>query len=250
MDYVKLSEQKITGQRVVHKFGRNASVGTSFVPVAFGGVYQTPQTATALRIAAGNANDTAAGSGAREITLIGLDENGNEVTETVATAGTSASSATTATFLRLYRAYVSASGTYATAVAGSHSADIVIENSAGGTTWATIDATNFPKGQSEIGVYSVPSGKKAYIQSVYFFTDSSRTTDIICFQRHNILQSSAPYDAMRIVFLESLQGGEGAIEPRTPFGPFSGPCDVGFMAQVEASTAFVEIDFEIIVIDD
>lgn len=28
---------------IVHKFGRNSAVGTSFVPVCIGGVYQTPQ---------------------------------------------------------------------------------------------------------------------------------------------------------------------------------------------------------------
>lgn len=102
--------------------------------------------------AGGNAADTAAGAGAREVTLIGLDASGNVVTEAIATNGISASSATTNSFIRLYRAYVSASGTYATAAAGSHTAAIVIENSAGGTDWLTIDATSFPLAQSEVSV--------------------------------------------------------------------------------------------------
>ena len=140
------------GQKTVAKFGRNESVGTSFEPVALGGVYQTPQaaSATTLRIkSGGDSNDTAAGSGARQVTLEGLDENFEEVSETVATNGASASSATTATFTRLYRVYVSESGTYATLAAGSHVGDIVIENGSGGTDWATISATDFPQSQSE-----------------------------------------------------------------------------------------------------
>jgi len=238
---------------IVHKFGRNPSVGTSFVPVSFGGVYQTPQvgSATALRIkAGGNANDTAAGTGAREVTLIGLDANGNEITEAIATAGASASSATTNSFIRLYRAYVSASGTYATASAGSHSASITIENSAGGTDWATIDATSFPLSQTEIAVYSVPTGKKAFLLSAFAFTDSNKTTNIICFQRGNILETAAPYTAMREVFEITSGGGETELVTKGAIGPFVGPLDIGFMAKIDTGTAEVDVDFELLVVDD
>ena len=92
-----IASGRIPGLSVVHKFGR-ASVGTTYSPVTFGGVYNTPQVAgaTTLRVKAGDANDTAAGTGAREVTLIGLDETGAEVTEAVATAGAAASATTTA----------------------------------------------------------------------------------------------------------------------------------------------------------
>lgn len=251
--YFEIARNNITRVSTVHKFGRNASVGTSFVPITNGGVYQTPQSgsATTLRIkAGGNANDAAAGSGAREVTLIGLDENWNEVTEAVATAGASASAATTATFTRLYRAYVSASGTYATAAAGSHSADITIENGAGGTDWATISATDFPRSQSEIATYSVPTGYTAYVQYVLVNVDTNKVGDILGFQRASINQTAAPYDAMRI-FLE-LGGvtGEDEVQPRTPMGPFVGPCDVGFMGKVSTGTGEIDIDFEILLVQD
>ena len=245
-------EQFGSNADIVHKFGRNPSVGTGFVPVSFGGVYQTPQvgSATQLRIkAGGDAADAAAGAGAREVTLIGLDASGNEITEAIATNGISASSATTNSFIRLYRAYVSASGTYATAAAGSHTASIVIENSAGGTDWATIDATSFPLSQSEIGAYTIPTGKKGYVFSAYSFTDSGKTTDVLFFQRPNILQTAAPYDAMRVVFELSVTGSEGNILPRGPIGPFTGPCDIGFMAKVSSTTSEVSVDFELLVVD-
>jgi len=237
---------------IVHKFGRNTAVGTSFVPVTFGGVYPTPQvgSATQLRIkAGGDANDDAAGTGAREVTLIGLDANGDEVTEAIATAGASASSATTNSFIRLYRAYVSASGTYATASAGSHAASITIENSAGGTDWLTIDAAAFPLAQSEVGAYSVAAGKKAYVFSAYAATDSSKSTDIVFFQRTSILQTAEPYDAMRVVF--DIKSTEAFVDfaPRAPLGPFVGPCDLGFMAKVSSTTSEVSVDFELLVVD-
>jgi len=237
----------VPGYSVVHKFGRNVAVGTTFVPIAFGGIYQTPQVAgaTTLRVAAGNAADTSDGAGAREVTVQGLDANGEAVTEAIVTAGASASAVTSNSYIRLYRFFVSKSGTYATQSAGSHTGDIVIENGTGGTTWGTIDATDFPKGQSEIAVYSIPSGKTGYIHSVAGFSDTSRITNIILFQRTNILQTAAPYDAMRLILTERLNGGDFALQPLAPWGPFVGPTDIGWMGKVEASTSEIDIDFEI-----
>ena len=250
---IDITRGAVTGYSGVHKFGRNTAVGTSFVPIALGGVYQTPQpaAATTLRIkAGGHANDNSSGAGAREVTLIGLDASGDEVTETVATNGATASTATTASFIRLYRAYVSGSGTYATTSTGSHADDIVIENSGGGTDWLTIDATDYAKGQSEVAFYSVPSGKKGYIQSFSIFTDSARTTDIMVCQRTGILQTAPPYDGWRLLLTESLKSESSFRHPSTPIGPIVGPADVGFMAKVETATGAVEIDFELIVVDN
>jgi hypothetical protein len=247
------SRGTVTGQSIVHKFGQNDAVSTTFVPVTRGGVYQMPQvaSATTLRIkSGGNANDTALGSGAREITLIGTDASGNELTETLATAGASASSVTSGSFIRLYRAYVSKSGTYATQSTGSHSADIVIENGSGGTDWATIHSADLPRGQSEIGVYTIPTGFTGYFLGAFGFSDTAKVTEVIFFHRTGILQTAAPYDAMRTVFEEKLEGGEFTVDPRSPIGPFVGPCDIGFMAKIDAGTAAVEVDFELVLIAD
>jgi len=248
--WLDVSRGLLTGLTDTKKFGRNAAIGTTYGPVALGGVYQTPQAsgATALRIkAGGNAADTAAGAGAREITLGGLDENFEYATETLATAGASASSATTTTFTRLFRFYVSASGTYATASAGSHVGDIVIENSAGGTDWGTIDATNFPKSQSEISAYSVATGKTAYVFLDDITNESGKTLDAIFFQRTNIDQTAAPYDAMRaVVVLKGITSGVVNLAGRqTPLGPFVGPCDIGWLCKIDAGTAEVSAEFEI-----
>lgn len=249
-----------SGITSIKKFGRNDSVGTSFVPISMGGVYQTPQaaSATTLRIkAGGNANDTAAGSGAREITLIGLDENFAEVTETLATAGASASSATTTTFTRLFRAYVSSSGTYASASTGSHSGDIVIENGSGGTDWLTIDTQiGFPVGQSEVGAYSVSSGKTVYVFLRQATCDTTKKFDLIFFERRNIDETAAPYTAMRAKSV--VAGVDGGVlgsyaQTNVPFGPFTGPCDIGFMGQIStggSGTVPMSVEFEIILVDE
>lgn len=242
----------VTGRTVVHKFGA-ATVGTSFVPITSDNIYNTPQVAGALAMrvkAGGNANDTAAGTGAREITIEGLDETGAEASEAVATAGASASAATTTTFIRVYRVYVSASGTYATAAAGSHTASIVIEDSGGAGDWASINLDGFPLGQSEIGVYTVPLGFTAYISSIALGVDSTKSVDIIGFKRENILETAAPYTPMKAFLrLDGVSGAED-LHPVHPFGPFPALTDVGFMALVASSTADVDVDFEIVLIAD
>lgn len=245
----------VSGMQVVKKFGRG-TVGTTFGPISNGANYQTPQStaATTLRIkAGGSADDTAAGSGAREITLQGLDENFDEVTETLATNGASASSATTTTFTRLYRMWVSASGTYATATSGSHAGTITVENGAGGTDWAVLGATNFPKAQTEIGAYSVPRGYTAYVFRTGIVIDSGKTADVIFFHRGNIDETAAPYTAMRAKsVLTGLPGG-AAISltgNQLPLGPFQGPCDIGYMGRVTATTGQIAVEFEIFLVQE
>lgn len=237
------------GCTVNHKFGRNSAVGATFAPIAVGGIYRTPQVsgATALRIkAGGNANDTAAGTGARAVTLQGLNASGEEITETIATAGASASAATSQQFIRLYRAYVSASGTYASATAPSHAAAIVIENAAGGTNWATIADTTFARSQSQIAVYSVPIYREIMITALNISSDADKKANLILFQRRNILQTAAPYEAMRVVEEYPQVAGLHQIQFDPPLGPFPALTDVGFMARSTSTTIDMSVSFEIV----
>ena len=260
--WLDISRGLVSGVTSIKKFGRT-TVSTSYTPLCYGGIgntggiYNTPQSgsATTLRIkAGGNANDTAAGSGAREITLQGLDENWSEVSETLATAGASASSATTTTFTRLFRAFVSASGTYATASAGSQAAEITIENGSGGTDWAFIPypTSAFPESQSSIGAYSVPTGYTAYVFLDNVTIDSGKTADVIFFHRGGADETAAPYTAMRSKsILTGLSVGSTDLTGRNiPFGPFVGPCDIGYMGRVSATTGSIACEFEIFLVNE
>lgn len=242
-----ISRGIVVGARSIHKFGRNAAVGANYEPISIGGIYRTPQpaNATALRIkAGGNANDTAAGTGAREITVIGLNASGSEITETIATAGASASAATQQTFIRLYRAYVSKSGTYASQTAGSHVGSIVIENAAGGADWATISDTP-PRSQTQIAVYSIPRNRSAIITDLNISSDANKNANVILFQRQNILQSAAPYDGMRAVEEFTQVAGLHNVVFSTPLGPFPELTDIGFMARSTSTAIDMAISFNI-----
>ena len=236
---------------IVHKFGR-AIVTTAFTLVAFGGAYQMPQVAAAtkLRVKLGDAKDTAAGDGAREITIQGLDETGALVSEALATAGTSASANSTNDYIRLFRAYVSASGSYdTTGPAAGHEDDIVIENAAGNADWLTIDATDVPRGQSEVACYTVPLGKKAYLTHVKINMDSTKVTTVILMKRENILDAAAPYQPFRLQFQLGGLVGNQILNPEVPYGPFEPLTDIVFLAKVAGTTGEVDIDFELVLVD-
>lgn len=244
----QVAEGNVAKHSHVHKFGRHLSVGTGFVAVSVGGVYQMPQVsgAAALRVKIGDTNDTALGSGAREITLEGLDETGAMVTEAIPTAGTSAGAASTATFMRLFRAYVSKSGTYATTAGGSHAADIVIETT-GGTAWATIDESDLALGQTEIGLYTVPLGSTAYVTNMSTSVDSAKLTEFRFFQRRNILETVAPFSALRII--REMEGSDEFV-PVIPLGPYPALTDIGFLAKAASGTPEADVDFEILLVAD
>jgi hypothetical protein len=67
-------------------------------------------TARTLFLDSTSANDSAAGTGAQEVTIYGLDENGAFAQEALATNGASASGNTTTTFTRVFEARVTAAG--------------------------------------------------------------------------------------------------------------------------------------------
>lgn len=236
----------------IHKFGHNDAVSTTYVPVCVGGIYRTPlfNAATTLRIkAGGDANDAAGGTGARLIEMQGLDSNGNYVSEDVATAGASASSVTTNSFVRLFRAFVKESGTYATSASGSHAANIVIEDGAGTEDWATIKLNGFPEAQTGIAAYTVPAGKVAFIKQIYISVATTKVGSILLFQRTNANQLSAPFDAMRMLMEFHNIQNDSHFDPEMPLGPFAEYTDLGLMGRLASGTGEIDADFELLLRD-
>jgi len=243
---------RVDAKDVVHKFGRSSSVGSaSITPICHGDIYRTPlpSNATALRVKAGNAGDDAGGVGAREITFQGLDANGDFVTEAVATAGSSASANTETVFLRLFRAYVSKSGTHSELASGSHVAAIVIEDAAGGEDWCTIEVDAIAEGQTEIGCYTVPRGKLAAISYMAIHVDASKAAQIGLYKRSGILTDVAPFSALCVV--ERFVGvtGSAARESSVPIiiEPLT---DILFMGSVAQGDGDVSVNFTITLVDE
>jgi len=238
---------------VHHQFGRHVVVGTTYTPVADTGLYRTPQAgaATALRIkAGGNAGDTANGAGARSVKLWGLDANGDEVTAILATNGASASAATAVSFIRLYLAEVYESGTYGTQSAGSHLANITIENAAGTQDWAQIQLNGFPSGTTGIGSITVPRNHVGLITSIQINPEmaANKTTDVLILKREGILQTAAPYKP--IVKIQEIIGLAATIGVSFDM-PMVVPelTDIGVLAKVSGGTGAISVDMEVIFLE-
>lgn len=247
MSYGWLVSQKKAGNvRQEHKFGHNDSIGTTFEPLTVEGHYRSPQVAgaTPLRVKAGNVADDAAGTGAREITVVYLDTSLAIQTETLATAGTSASDYTSGNVFRLLRAYVSASGTYASVTSGfSHAASIIIEDSSA-NVWCDIHFDDLGNAQSQIGIWTVPQTnedgrtiKEAYLTKYDLTASSNKQVDFILFQRQNVLETAAPYTAARVTREHTTVSGGYESDMNLPLGPFPPGTDIGWMVRSSAAAA-------------
>lgn len=122
-----------------------------------------------LQLSSASANDTAAGTGARTVVLTGLDANYNQIIETVTMAGVTPV-LTVNSFLRINRAAVATSGTFATTNLG----DITVAQSGGTNVQGIIRAGI---GIMASGVYTVPAGFSAQVTLVQFSMAGSGATN-------------------------------------------------------------------------
>jgi len=166
-----------TGKRV-YKYGFSDVVGTTEATI-WDGVGTTARVlylsaATVLKISSGSAQDAAAGTGVKKVTIFGQDANYAEISETVTLTGQTAVN-TTNSYLRIYRAYCTELGsgnTGLTANAGAIYAGT-------GTVTAGVPAVVYliitaEQGQTLHCQYTVPASKTAYIRSVFVSGDSSK----------------------------------------------------------------------------
>ena len=85
---LQVSRGQITYHEFVHKFGFYDSVSTSLTTIwSQGGIYSYLSAASTLYISSSSTDDTVAGTGARTVTVSGLDNNFDEKVETVSLNG-------------------------------------------------------------------------------------------------------------------------------------------------------------------
>jgi len=240
----------VEGAYTVHKFGANDEVGTTMEPITISGFYRTPTTATSLEILSDDADDTAAGTGARKVFIQGLNGSGDQISETVTLSGTTPVPLQN-DYLRVYRFYVVESGTYATQTATSQQGIITIREAGGGQTWSQLNVVKgLGVGQSEIGAYTVPKGYNCWLLRKVMAVDSNKQVNLYFFQRQEINKTSAPYSSMRLV--EKHIGLTGVIDlsSRSAITKFPELTDIGFMGEVSQGDAEVSVEFELVCLDN
>lgn len=243
---VDIAKGEVPGHSVIQKFGRNSAVSSTFVPICSSGFYRTPTSNTALEVVSTSTNDDIAGTGARTIYYEGLQNSGGNlvvVSDVVELDGTTAV-ALPDQLIRLYRWYVASSGTYASQSVGSHAGTLTIRESGGGNTWSTIVPNGFPVSQSQIGAYTVPTGYMAYVSKITYSVESDKEAEILMLQREGVLNTSAPYNAMRLVTEINSAKGTSSVYYDTPL-KFEEETDFGFLGKLKSNTGPMTVDFEI-----
>lgn len=161
--FLNVAKGLIPGHSLIHKYGSVPNVDTNDDWVAVWGGAKGPYlgfNATAAEIAtvvSNNVNDASGGTGARTVTVSGLDADWLDQTETVTMNGTTPVD-TVGSYIRLFRAYVEESGSGET-----NEGEITIAQK---VTTAVVFGTIEPEyGQSNICAYTIPANKTAYLYS-------------------------------------------------------------------------------------
>ena len=272
---IESSKGNVPGHTVIHKFGRNSAISSTFAPITESSFYRTPTSNTALEVVSNDANDTSTGTGARSITYEGLQESGGNlvvVTNTVSLNGTTAV-ALPDSLIRLYRWFVASSGTYGTQTAGSHQGNLTIQESGGGDVWSKIENNGFPRAQSQIGAYTVPTGYAgalqisfgraqsqigcytvptgytAFISEIVYSIENDKEAEILLYQRPGVLNTTAPFDAMRLVTEVSSARGVAEANYSAPF-IFEEETDILFFGKLKSGSGPGTVDFTLYLVEN
>jgi hypothetical protein len=157
---LQVARRQIAWHYNVHKFGFNSDVDDSLETVwAQGGLYSYLAAATQLSISSSSTADTSAGTGARTVTLFGLDADYNEISETVTLNGQTAVTSTNS-YLRIYRMVVRSAGS------GGKNAGVIYAGT--GTVTAGVPANKYATiaigdNQTLMALWTVPAGHTGYL---------------------------------------------------------------------------------------
>lgn len=231
---LSISRGLVSGHSVFHKHGRNTAVGTTAENISQVGdaTPYMPTAAVNVEVVT-TGNDTAAGTGARAVTIVGLNASFVLTTEVVATnAGTATSSGT---FIRVFSAYVSSAGTYG----GNNANDITIRAATAGTTFLLIPAGI---GRSLTAHYCVPSGYSLYIKNIHFSIESGKVVTMCIWERENADDVTAAYTpAILHACYDGLAGGIPI--DHWPYVKYPAKTDIWYTGVVTSGTASVAVSY-------
>jgi hypothetical protein len=159
---LQVARGQISFHEVVHKFGFNSSIDTNLATVWLqGGLYSYLSSASTLYISSSSTADTGAGTGARTVTVSGLDNNYDQKVETVTLNGQSGVELNGSTWFRVNRIVVNTAGS------GGANAGVLYVGTESAPTggvptnkYATVLAGD---NQTLMCIYTVPRGYTAFL---------------------------------------------------------------------------------------
>jgi hypothetical protein len=164
---IGIAANLVQGQTRLAGLGYNPSVTTSGTSDIWSGtgLYPFQTSAQSLEILSSSANDTAAGTGARTVTMTLLDANYNQVTQTVTLNGTSVVAIPGGPYLRVNSLQVATAGSGYTN-AGTITLRVA---SAGATQGVILIGTSI----AQSSVYTVPTGYTLFINKIVYVINAA-----------------------------------------------------------------------------
>jgi len=170
---LQVARGQIPWHQSVAVFGYNSDVDTSVETVwPYGGILPFPTNALQMKVSSDNANDTAAGTGARTVYVQGLDANHNVISEIVTLDGQTAV-LTTQSFIHINNCYVLTAGSLNGAAGNIYFGDGVVTLGVPATVY---DIILYDYNARITGSYTIPSGYTAYLEQGLFSSGQSSGT--------------------------------------------------------------------------
>lgn len=234
---LQVARGQVDGHKTLFKFGINGDVGTSVETVwAQGGIYVYPASATVMKISSSSADDAAAGTGARTISIAGLDANYNEISETVILDGQTAVN-TVNSYLRISRMFVVTAGSGATAAGTIYAGTGTVTSGVPATVYGMIA---LGANQTQMAFWTVPAGYTLYLTGL-FYTSANTTAN--AWTNFQLIQR--PLGGVFRQQSSSRVPGNGdfVIDLHTPIA-FAEKTDIEVRAVASTSPSNVSAEFE------
>ena len=234
---LQVARGQVDGHKALFKFGINGDVGTSVETVwAQGGTYAYPASATVMKISSSSADDAAAGTGARTISIAGLDANYNEISETVILDGQTAVN-TVNSYLRISRMFVVTAGSGATAAGTIYAGTGTVTSGVPATVYGMI-ALN--ANQTQMAFWTVPAGYTLYLTGLFY---TSGNTNANAWTNFQLIQR--PLGGVFRQQSSSRVPGNGdfVVDLHTPLA-FTEKTDIEVRAVASTSPSNVSAEFE------
>jgi hypothetical protein len=234
---LQVSRGQVDGHKTLFKFGINGDVGTSVETVwAQGGTYVYPASATVMKISSSSADDAADDTGARTISIAGLDANYNEISETVILNGQTEVN-TVNSYLRISRMFVVTAGSGATAAGTIYAGTGTVTSGVPAVIYGMI-ALN--ANQTQMAFWTVPAGYTLYLMGVYYSSGNSTANAWTNFQ---LIQRPLGGVFRQQSSTRMPGSGDFVLDLHTPVA-FPEKTDIEIRAVASAGASNVSAEFE------
>lgn len=228
------------GERgIEHRHGRNGSVGTAWVTVdGTGTLYSAPSGTFQIEILSASADDTASGTRAREVKIVGLGAAWQLQSDILPMNGVTPVPSNKQ-WRRIFRINVNETGTYGL----SNGGQITCRTVGGGQVHARIQSDNVGLGESMVGRFTVPKGYTALIKRIEISVDTNKSASIALMQRQSANVTGTGMQAPRVIhYWDGVSAQIVVVLESTIHLPEY--TDMYFIAKAPMSTSGVSVDWD------